>query len=484
MNSLPIYYTLDVKFTCSSQGAYMQRFYAGILNPIYKHFTCRIDRGTRFALVFFFIALMNGILIFDKNPAETHNFQREIIVSVLILLITVFSVNGELKPIKWNTAVFCPFLLFGFSILAVSFIHSTGLVLLAVEYIVLLPALYFVWINRGDMHVLFSTISLTVVFEGILDLVYCFILSEQAHAFVYVDRYAGNAGGPNQFGEIGVAIMIAGLFILVTYRTDLIGCILSSAGIGIGVSFVILSGSRTSMLAEMVCVLSVVLYGIKLIALRKDFTKEHLSRLVIALLLAAVVLFIGLQLDNIYYKSLQRQNEDVSVSALNDSFATIVGTVAETGQPEEQNATSITDRFGFHGDINSYSSGRIALWKLYIDNFAPLGKDDFWEPGNPEGKIHIFPAHNNIIEYTYRCGYVTGAVYLVLYIIIGVAGLRLLFGSKHTEYYKIFCIMCIGAFSVNALIEWAALLTKPTICMYYLSLAPIMGESIHPFQDS
>ena len=467
----------------------MEKLYIPLLNSIYNKITCHFNRDLRLVLIAMCIAVMNGFLFFGFSPSELNAVKCETMNAVLISLITIFSLNGNLKSIEWNKAVYYPFVFFGFIVLVISFIHRTGLVLLAIEYILLLPALYCVWLNREDTYVLFNITSITIVLEGFIHFVYCFFLSEQAKAFIVSDRYAGNAGGPNQFGEIGAVIFIAGLYIFIAYRKGIAGCILSSTGIGIGISYILVSSCRTAMLAEIVCILSAVIYSIKLYIIRKDFTKKRLVHAIVAVLLTGGIIFTGQQLDNIYYKSLQRQNEVTYSSELEQDNSDAAEEITEAEQPEdlpeENNTTSISDRFSFNGDINALSSGRIAIWKFYIDHFSPWGHDDFCEPGKSvEDKVYPLPAHNNIIEYTYRCGYLAGGIYLVLFIAIGISGLRMLFLRKHAEYYKILCIMCIAAFSVYALIEWSHILTRPVTCLYHLALIPIMGDAKRLSQGS
>ena len=452
----------------------MQRLYSYIFNCIYKHFTCHINEHLRMILVSVCIALMTGILLFNRT-GELNDAKHEMITAILILLIIVFSISGDLRQLEWNKAVFYPFVLFGLSIVAVSFIHRTGLILLAIEFIFLLPALYYVWMNSGRIAVYYNIVSISVVLEGIISLVFCFLLSEQGQAFVVDDRYAGFSGGPNQLGEIGVAILIAGLYVFFIKENGFPVWILSAAGIGTGISYAVISSCRTAMLAELVCISSAVIYSIKLHIIKREYTRTFLAQTAITILLSAGVIYIGLQLDNINYENLQMQNTSGSMIELSRTPVNDPITVVAYAQTEEQNSIGLLDRFSYNGDINSLSSGRIYLWKLYLENSAPLGKDDYWEPStNYEGKMFTYPAHNNIVEYTYRCGYLSGAIYIILYIVIMIAGLKLLFKRTNSEYYLIFCIMCIGSFSIYALIEWAAIITRVGTCMYYLSLAPIM----------
>ena len=476
----------------------MQKVYANLFNLI------KLRKKVSYILIVISIALIFGILFFDRNLGEAHTDIRELSIAIIIMFLAAVSVVKETDQIRWNRIIYYPFVLFGIGIIAISCIHKTGLLILAIELIILLPGLYYIWINRGDIRLLYDIIAETIIIEGFITFLYCFVLSLQAKAFIVNNRYAGFAAGPNQLGEMGTAIFIAGLYILITYKKDSFAtCILSSTGIAVGICYVLLSACRTAMVADFVSLLAAVIYAIKLERSESVLRMDCVLQLAFTVILTAIIIFAGMQLDNIQFSQAQKsdavpssRSDDYSVAlVVLDSYGRSENTVSvssitttagvdavKTKYTEDENSVSITDRFKYKGDINALSANRVSLWLLYIDNLSAWGNDDYYELGKDNSdKLYLYPAHNNVIEYTYRCGYLVGFVYLILYIAIGIEGLKLLFGRKHIEPYLVFCIMCIGAFSVYALIEWSHILVRPMTVMYYLSLAPVFTS---PYQGS
>lgn len=449
----------------------MQRFYLVIFNKIYNCFTRHLNAQLKNYIVVLSVLILTSIQFFDGGKVNYQN--REIIHAIILIIITLFSINGELRPVKWNKWVYYSFFIFGIGVLLIQLLHKTGngLFIFAIELIILFPGLYFVWINRGDFNTLFNILSVSLIFEGVLNFVFCFLLSEQGKAFVVVNRFAGNAGGPNQFAVVGVGIFIAGIYTFFAYPNKLYGCIASPAGIGIGVSYVILSASRTAMLAEIVCVFASAIFILKTKILKKERSIAHLSYAILSVIILLLVVFMGTQFDNFYLRSVHNQqaiSEDTVID--NENISSSI---------PEQNTTNILNRFSVDGDadaLSNLSNGRFRVWKKMLHNIKPWGSPgyEFGEDNNTEAP---FPAHNNFIEYLFRCGYIVGFIYLIHFIIVGICGLKLLFSRKCTENHLLFCIMCIGAFSVYAMLEVVYLPFIYTVSwIYYLSLSPVMCD--------
>lgn len=191
------------------------------------------------------------------------------------------------------------------------------------------------------------------------------------------------------------------------------------------------------------------------------------------ILTAAVTTYFGMQLDDIHYNA---------VSAINSGKEAAEQTAADSESPEQQAPTgesetldTISERINAQDGINSYSSGRLVIWRIYAENITPLGMP----LSNIQYKLSAVTlerrAHNNILEYCYRCGYLVGSLYVLFFISAAFIGLKMLFSGRYDRPKEAFLIMVIGAYSVYAMFEISTLPFMRVIpCLFFLTIAPIM----------
>ena len=443
----------------------MQKFYLLLFKPIFR-LTRRLNTTVRDVGIFLCCFIL--IYIYFFSHIKKASGEAQIIGSILVAIMLAFSIDREMKPISWNKACYYPLLFFGVGILMIGQIHSIGdgYLMYAFDISILFPALYFAWNNRGDYERLFSLISAVIIILGLISFTRCVFLAFRGDLAMSAERVQGFTTNPNYLGMMGAVILISGLFSLSTNKNNKLWKTLSAICVGIGISFAVISVSRTAMLSEIICILAFAIYRTKsLIISKSGGLKVACKRCMLTATLIGLVILLGLSLDDINYKMYEKMH------AVSDKKAEEL--ITKNPQQEVKEAEKITQRIEAGGDTNTISSGRLAIWNIYSAEFSLWGKP--LSVIKPQLKYAAETrAHNNIVDYLYRCGYIVGSFYIVYYIMQGIAGLRFLFSKRYTDPAHLFTVMMIGSYSVYAMLEISTLaFIRIVPCVYFLSIAPI-----------
>lgn len=426
--------------------------------------TRHIKRSIRELILFFCFAILMYMYFFSSVNVVSNRAQ--LYGSVIVMIATIFSVAGKPKRIKWNKSILYPLIGFAVGILLISLLHSVGegYIIYAIDLIAIFPAFYFVWANRGDYETLLRLLSSATLFLGEISFVYCFYLAINGDLVVLGSRVAGIRANPNTFGRLGVIVVLASLFLLLISIKKKPVMISASFGLGIGLSYVLLSASRTSLLATAICIVT---FAISLV---KEYRKLTTGRLLLIFLLAAlssIILLVGLQLNDIDFRAKQKEKE-VAVQLEKD---------AANPQSSKENTDEkeiISSRIKQPGNINTISSGRVNIWKLYWEHSSVLGSE-YEEIKDFLPKKETYWAHNNILEYIFRFGYIVGFIYAIYFVIQGCNGITILFNKNFSSAVAYFTTAAIGIFSLIAMLDVAVLPFAGCIpCIYYLSITPII----------
>lgn len=436
----------------------MQKLFVSVFNGIYR-VSRHMDKRLRTLILFFCCLIIMNTYLFSK--INFRPFRREALSGIVALIMIFCSIEGPQKPVRWNRAVIYPSILFGAGILIISLIHpvGAGFVMYAVDLIIIFPALYFVWANRGDHEVLYDLLSVSILIEGLISFVYTFVIALNGQLQVPGGRVTWFGYNPNYMGMWGVLMLLAGLYLMRRYREKMMVVIPAAACAGAGIAYCILPVSRTAMLAEMMTALLYILFCVKAKRAGREELKGNRKKIIIAALIICGVMIAGLQMDDVNGQALARAGAD--------------GSAQETAQE----ASDITDRLSADEGLNSFSSGRIGIWKIYIRNFSLFGKelDSILDELRNEPSIN---AHNNIIEFYFRFGYIVGSVFLIYYIAQGLRGLKLLFSKGKASPQAFFVVAATGLYSLYALLEIAILpFVRCITCVYFLSISPLMTET-------
>ena len=452
----------------------MQKLFILVFNGIYR-ITGKIDERVRNALVFLCCLLLTATYFFWTKSLDNIPGKTMIEGSAITAALTVFSIKGPMVKVPKNYLTYYTMVLFGIGILLIGQLHKVGdgYVMYALDLVFLFPALYFIWNSRGDHDTLYKMIAAGILLAGILSFIYIFYLACNGELVIKYGRVTGYKSNANFLGMMGVDVMIGSTYLLLMLNRNWLAVLLSSAGIGIGLTYTLLSVSRTALITVLGCGIVGFVFLFKMIRCGSMQKKRAIPLIAVIIMTVSVTTYFGTQIDNIHYKavdartSVEETAADGTDSAQQDS----------SGEPEE--LETITDRINTSGEINNYSSGRLERWRTYLKYTTPLGRpfEDIRDLEEMKWKDEK-RAHNNIIEYLYRCGYIVGSIYVLFYIAVAYTGLKMLFSGKYKRPKDAFLVMVIGTYSVYAMLEISTLpFMRVLPCLFFLTIAPLMEKA-------
>ena len=451
----------------------MQKLYIFTFNTIYK-VTRHLSEDIRNLVLFLCCLMLMWVYFFSGRSVMAG--ETQIYCSVITAIIILSSINKETERIEWNSFVYYPMVLFGIGIILIGQFHSIGdgYLMYALGLTILFPALYFVWANRGDCEILYKMMALAILLLGIASFVYCFYLADKGVIPIGGDnRVFGIRSNPNTFARLGVIILLSGIYLAWEYIDHRVMAVIFSSGIGIGLSYILLSISRTAFITAVMFFLILLVFAFKA-SLVKD--RDRLVTLVLLIAVSGLILFAGMHLDDINKRVMEKAMQDGAAAPTAMIVEDVRLGIVEVAYAEDDGQADMTDRLNPAGDINTYSSGRIERWVVYIQNFSFLGKP-YSELEQYFGTEPILYAHNNIIEYIFRCGYIVGGIYVLFYIAQGITGLKILFSRKNASARDFFVVAVVGMYSVLAMLDVETLAFGGCFpCIYFLSIAPVVTK--------
>ena len=453
----------------------MQKIYAFVFNIIYKEII-KIDERIRTDIVFLCGLFLISIYFFWPRSIDKIPGNIMLVGSIVISVMIVFSINKSMKMIRWNNNIYYPFTLFGLGILLIGMLHSVGdgYVLYALDLSILFPALYFVWNNRGDHDTLYKLLSFGVLIEGIISYLYCFYLASKGALAIEDGRVAGYKWNVNYLAMLGVVILLCSLYLLLIMSHNKACIIAASLGVGIGIAYAIISVSRTAMLTELVCITVFMVFLVKMVRAGSMNLRCAIPILVLALIIAGIAVFAGMQLNDIHYRAVHaaETSETPPPEATTEDVTEPQALPAE--ETDEVNA--ISERINSSGDADSYSSGRVVIWKIYLSHSTMLGRP-FKELEPDLAYAAETRAHNNIVEYFYRCGFLVGGIYVIFFFAAMFTGIKMFFSKTYYQPMDAFLVMVIGAYSIYAMLEISTLPFMRIIpYLFFMTIAPIFRK--------
>ena len=446
----------------------MQYIYRITFNLVYK-LTRYLQEGFRNLVIFLCCIVLFWTYFF--SAMDVLGIKTQVIGSVIFLIIVIISINKPLVNIKWNIGVYYSMVLFGIGILLIEKVHpiGDGYVMYAIDLILLFPALYYVWGNRGDYKTLYTLLSLAIWVLGLASFIYCCFLAIEGSLGVVNGRVTGLRANANTFSRLGVILFLSSIYLIWEKWSNKLAIAIYSTGVGIGLSYVILSASRTSLISVLVCLISLTLISLK--SKKREKGLEKTLKVFIMISIGATLFVMGVQLNDINEHSINRER------LLKESLENIeTSNAVENTEEKPNDINNAVNRIVSKRDANSYSSGRLNIWRVYSKHISFLGSE--YEVLKTElGDAKVYYAHNNVIEYIFRCGYLVGSIYVVFFLLQGIKGLKLLFSKQYRRPWAFFAVAVVGLYSILAMLDIATLpFCGVFTSVYFLSIAPIVVE--------
>ncbi|MCC2864725.1 O-antigen ligase family protein [Ihubacter massiliensis] len=467
----------------------IQKLYCTILNPCYAVIN-KIPEKTRTQINFVCVLLVVLLAYYGeakdymKGPPIT---TLCILQSILLMIITLMSMNGPLRLMKWSKLIPWSWFLFSIIVILTGFDHviGPGFRPMAIVMLLFYPLLFFVWSNRGDYQMLFDMVAKSTVIVGLAFFVACMFYNPLTEEVL---RYTGFTGNPGSLGKIGVAVLTCGLYLVMTMRRNYWLYALFS---GLACTLIILSLSRTALLAMCALLLFLLLFCIKEFLDHREIRKKLLVR-ILAIVLMLVIAYptTNFLLENgyailqeTYHVSKENKNgapgASNSTDVNNQQTEAATDTIAERQKtqdvPEGADKEELTkERVSLEGkDLNSFSTGRLAIYKARIALLNWKG-NDATDSIYAEGYGRNRWSHNTVLEFAYRSGIIAGGLFFLIELLSAIYVFRKLFSREKVliyQYFVFFAIIGFGIMSLTDVIFTPA--ADPGVLYYFLAMMPL-----------
>lgn len=459
----------------------MQTVYKFVFGKLYR-ITKNVSETVRSRCVFVCCLILCWGFFADISGRGMMIERDMIIGSVLVLIVSALSIDSEPLDIRWNKWIYLSMTAFGTGMLLIGQLHYVGVGynIYALDLMLVFPAFYYVQVSTGSSKRVTRDLAYAILISGIISCAYCWFLAARGRLPELLQgRFFGYFDNPNSLGMAGAVVLIAGLYLIIESDNKWIRAA-AAAAVGIGTNYAFMSASRSAVLCEIICFISFLVFIVKRHRSGAESATDTKS-IVICIVIAAVVMVAGSKIEtlNLWAKQQNRDSSAVSSIVLTVEAATegeqFQDVLVTTSAGSDE--VAVTDRPGISDGLHDFTSGRIDIWEVYISHFNWTGMD-VRELANWFGEGTAYRAHNNFIDYTVRCGYIVGFLYLIFYIAVGIKGLIILFSKKHIRPEDFLLVSVIGAYSIQALVEVATLpFTRIIPCMFFLTIAPLMGRS-------
>lgn len=472
----------------------VQDIYIKILSP-FARINNERNRAFRYVLigilffVFFwltFAAQMNGRLLKDpayegllflKDLRNGGYGQLAVISSVFMLVIVFLTAERPLKRADWNFYFVTTWFLFNLMVIIAGISHNIGegYLLTQIAIMILIPALSITLDGRDGIAGFFDVFAwAAIAFFAVLSVINMIWfpfgqISEVSFSVLspYDPRYLGIIHHPNRLAEYATMALLSCMYLIIRKRAVPV-IILAAVTAGLCISQEFLSVCRISLLAAIIIIIGMIIFCIR----GKKSGKVFAAALVI--MIASSVLS---------YSAITRQQDPLDLTAGIQKQITVIAAANDDAddQKDSEDINVIFGRLFKSGDMNQVSSGRIGLWKMCFSKLTWNGNDVTYvypmRVLNAEGTGYTYFSmmHNVILEFSMRCGWVTGLILLGIELWTVIFCIGVVFGrKKRITDARIFAVFGIAAFLMFGNVEPInEAFFRVLLLVYYLSIIPV-----------
>lgn len=430
-------------------------FYIIIINVLAKLFS-GIPQKVSLIVFRLTIFLITVVTIWRWMNAEIHShslweYERVVYIPLfIILLITSIKGNCSKYDVTWNPLFWVGWYLCFLLIIITSFFNPVAedYYMWSIFSVIYFPAFFVVWQVRNEYDDLFRTIAWSAVICS-----YIFLVITILGVFVFrnpehLGTFFGVVGNPNSNGMVSTGFFAAAIYIVFTEeRTN--GWALFSCAISIALSIV--SSCRTTELAIVIIMVICSLYYIKEakkeLCLKK--AKQKLASTSAIIIMLTIPLYLVLRLIS---------SAEVFAYAIS-------------------NKGSNPDLYNI---MNTFSSGRIDIWKYYSQDITLFGHGKPNPIGLPSA---YYWAHNNLIDILYISGLFAAVGYLIwiCYCLFFVVCCF----KKPYQHEHLFVIVSIIGYIVEAMLEITIYpMNTGIVFMLYMGLPIVSGRNNKKYHSS
>lgn len=410
----------------------LQDFYIIIMNFIYSKYIEKIDSKVREAYLHFIFCLFElyFILFFSnefKHILFTHG-QRGIFGAALLFLAASFSMDRPLQHIRWRMRLFIPMAFGALGLIVTGLLHPIGSGYMSFGFILLLiyPCFYFVWNNRKDYETLFDIASKANLEIGMMFFIYCILIYGNDIFQTDRGRFQGPIKDPNLYSLIGMAMVCSAMYMIYRKRKDRYIPIVYIVAATIGFAIIVLGQSRSALMV-----------GAGAMIITSIFSFKNSERVTRAFKKAMVFIVVLLICTN---------------------APMVISNADSPGEGIATEESSFFERFSFKGkDLNTFTSGRADIWEKYAEKLNMTGNnfdETDWTVMTGDTVTH---AHNNFLEYGYRCGIPVATMFILLELFAGLITLKYLFGRIWKRDAFLYATLYMFMYAVMSMLDIATI---------------------------
>ena len=457
---------------------WLQKIYIFVLNP-FCGLSQKISETSRRRLIYIVAFLLYATcyvwysIIGMGHPLT---LLSRMIESILLIIILIFlGLEKPLKPVRWNPVIIGVWFLLGMLIFIMGFFteQNTGYWMTGPVIALGLPCFFMVYGEQEKYEMLFDAVCKAAVICSIIYFFVC-LAGEFWNDNTWVSgRYNGLTIDANKIGELCLTSFCCIMYYLLTGSSK-VWKVLNVIALGVILGQTYLTQSRTTIMAMILIV------GFYCIILAKNAIKlKHIKLLfkqmiilVIALILAVICVSVIRFTNESHQQMLQAAQSETNASA--DSSTNTTKSLKED-VTKEKYRKMLPDK---GENMDSFSSGRAHIWRAYASGFNFIGNSA--DAATPiSTAVSQRTAHNSQIEITYRSGYITGAVYLILVLITGLYLLRVMFRNnrKNSNGDYFMAITAIGYIIFTNLMSSFNPLTASIFLLYVIAFPALLNDS-------
>lgn len=469
----------------------IQKCYATILDPFSRINTKKNKKARSFliGILFFaifmvsFVAQLNSFL-FEDPAYEWLLFLKDfryggyrlhaVVAATFLLLIVFLTVEKQIGRVKWNFYFVTSWFLLNLLIIIAGVSHDIGegYLITQIVIMVVVPALSLTLDGKEKLAGFFDIFAWTaIIFLIGLTVIHMIffpfgMLSEQTSTLLngYEQRYLGLIHHPNRLAEFTTIGFLSSLYIV--YRKKGLSLVIAAITAGFCVMQDMMSMCRVSLLAAIAVIIALVVICIR----EKKGAKLLLVTLVIAVISSVAT-----------YEIITRGEDPLRLRSDISRQMTVVAATEKDGKDKED--SPLWERIFREGDMNSVSSGRIGLWKMCLSKLTWNGNDvTYVYPmrvlnSEETGYTYFSLMHNVVLEFSMRCGWVTGLILLGIELWALVFCLAVVFGrKKRITDARVFAVFGISSFLLFGNVEPInEAFFRLLLLVFYLALIPVFN---------
>lgn len=358
------------------------------------------------------------------------------VACLLIALFAIASIKGTLKRVKCNPAMVLLWTGMSLMMLINAEFISLDWAAYAIIFIIVLPAVYFVWQNRRDYSNLFFLVIKGVILFNII-----FIIGSIFLRPVSNQQYCGLFINPNSLGQyltmtVPIFLVCYDIAIKKQKKSSIVWSLL---GLGTATGFVVFSCSRTAYVSLIATAL--VWIGLKLYFWKKQKNQE-LKKILIPIVaaIALCAIFVPLTWNAIHYgtklaTAVLPHGSGVSInSSIDDIFSRVNKRVATKDK-----------------DLNMLSTHRTLIWKEFLKQVGVLGhsRGDIFVKGYGWANT----THNNVVQMAYDNGIFAAIFYLAFNLLSLWLSFKYYLKTRIKSDYAFIPLLISIAFSLTSLVS-------------------------------